>query len=265
MGDIKINRVSEEKYEDIKWYLDSIIPYVNFLSDLCFVDYDGIRYMVTRSENDYVFVAFENGELNPYRLTIDENGHATKFSTEECDYDLCLDFGSGIYGVKKDSRLSGISEQLVYFPKDEELKITSLDYYQVCQQNKNTCIMSYELPDAMTDIGYGLNYANFHDPSKVVLLELKRILGLINHFESGIFFKTSGTEAYRRCLIRLHNILVPQPFVGYDPNILLDEIEKAGYQRKIPEDLKAMIKGDSQVIKRLEYVSSNYHNYIKGQ
>lgn len=265
MEDIKINRVSDETYADIRWYLDSIIPYVNFLSDLCFVDYEGTRYMVTSSENQYVIVAYENGELNPYRITLDENGHAIRFSTEECDYDLSLDFGTGIYGVKKDNRLTCITEQLIYFPNDEELDVTSLDYYQVCQANKNTCVMSYELPDKMTDIGYGLNYASFHQPNKIALIELKKILGVIDHMRSQIFFKAPGSELYRKNLIRLHNILVPQPLFGYYPDILIDQIAKAGYSRNIPEDLKGMIKGDHPAVKRLEHVSSCYQDFIRKQ
>lgn len=265
MENIQVSRVIKEKYDDIKWYLDSIIPYVNFLNDLCFVDYEGIRYMVTRNENQFVIVAYENGELNPYSIVFDDNGKPVLFSTESCIYELSLDFGSGVFGVKKDNKLSDFSEQLVYFPKDSELDKTSLDFYQVYNPSKNCCIMSYEFPDDMTDINYGLNYAGYHEPSKIVLLELKRLLGIINYTESNIFFKTSGLDVYRKNLIRLHNILIPKPFVYYDPKILLEEIEKAGYKREIPTDMKEMIKGTSPMVKRLEIVSKAYDEYTKGQ
>ncbi len=265
MGDIKISRVNNEKYSDIKWYLDSLIPYVNYLFDLCFVDYEGTRYMVTSHDNAFVIVAYENGELNPYRLIVDENGHVVQFYTEESCYDLSLDFGSGVHGVRKDSRLTGMTEQLVFFPADEELPVTSIDYYQVHQQSKNCCIMSHELPSSMTDLGYGLNYAGFHQPSKIALFELKKILGVIKHVETSIFFKTPDFEEYRKTLFRLHNILIPTPFYGYNPDKLISLITEAGYKRDIPEDLKGMIQRNDPTVKRLEYVASSYQDFIKGK
>lgn len=265
MEDIKITRINEENYKDIKWYLDSIVSYINCIGDLCFVDYNGIRYMVTRNEDKFVLVANENRELNPYITSLDDEQHITHFSTEGSDYELSLDFGSGIYGVKKDNRMTGMTEQLIYFPKDEELDLTSLDYYQVCQQNGNACIMSYELPSTMTDINYGLNYASFHNPSKIALMEIKKLLGFINHIDNTIFFQTPEVEEYRKTLFIIHNILVPKPFIGYNPELLMDAIAKSGYQRNIPDDLKGLIKGESPLAKRLEFVSKTYDNFTKGQ
>ena len=264
MADINIKRIQRESYEEIKWYLDAIMPYVNFLNDLCFVDYEGVRYMITQNGLDFIIVANENGELNPYRLRMNEEGKVIGFSTELFEYDLSLEFDEGVFGVRKDCPLTGITEQLVYFPNDEELDVTSIDFYQIHQPSQTGVIASYELPGKNTELNYGLNYSYYHQPTKLVLLKLKKILGLIEHMGSDIFFKTEGNDLYRKNLFLVHNILIPKPFVGYKPDILLEQIKKSGYKVEIPDDLKGMIRGDNPQVKTLEYVSKTYADYTKG-
>lgn len=254
---LSFKKVSEESYKDVAPYIDALIPHVTFLSDLYLVDFEGHRFLIMENDNKLIIVDNNEGVLNTFSLEFDSMGRIVRYSDDLGEYELSLET-EDIIGVRSVDKLSGIIDQLVYFPSAENDPRINIDYYQYFPNDVSSVVFNYDVTHRNSSLEAALLYTNYRCPNKIVLSQLTYLLKVIGHKKEDIFYDDLKEDRYCRALFKFRNILFPEFNIRYPKDKVLYAIEDLGYKVKIPSKMKELLCGSDQDLKRLQLLADAY-------
>lgn len=256
---MEIKRVKEESYESISKYLDLLLTCVPVLFEVCMINYNGKQYMLGFS-NDVLGIVENDGKyLNTYKYYYD-NSEMVKYSTEQYDYQII--FTDDIRDITKTDLLNGNMERLSFLGRIENFPRDILEYVQFNHDEVATMQMKYDVT-SRNGVTSSLNYSKFHKPDILELDILKKFL--LYYKKKYIYVMGLNNEGYYSPLIHIGDLLIGNKKKVFDPDLLLEEMSKFGFNKSIPDDLSSILSDNSRELNTIKTLSNSYFDYIKGQ
>lgn len=256
---MKIKRINEESYESIKGYLNIMLPLCPSLLDLCFIDYNGKRYMLAIGEETIGIVENDNGMLNPYVYNLNTLD-VINYSSEEYEYQIRID--SDIKEVIRSNKLNKNIERLSYMPRIEDFPRDILEYAQWNEKREATAEYKYDVT-SRNGLAPSIIYSRYHTPDQVELKELKELLFLYNQKRS-LYCISEKKDGYYRPLFNIGKLYIgtyPKLFSSED---IKEKINSLGFEKDIPSSLSTILTGENHELNSIREITSEYQNYIKG-
>lgn len=258
---MEIKRIDIETYESISAYIDVLLSIVPSLNDLCFIDYNGKRYMLSISENGVAVVENNNGELNSFFYDLTEPDKKI-FATEEFSYKMTYD--TDLKEVTRVNNLTKVKEYLAFMPPIENHPRALLEYRQVISEGDAGLIFRYDVTSRKDNLSSCLTFANYHSPDMLELHVLKEVLFLYLK-RKYIYSLGVDDNKYYEPLITLGNISLGSKRMTYNPQDLIKEISSYGFGTFIPTELGDYLVGRNDDYKKLTLICNEYQKFIKGQ
>lgn len=262
---MEIKRIKEESFESIAAYLNVLLPETSYINDLCSVSTGNKYGLVTIKDGGLALVLNEDGNLNPYTITLDEDGNINEYKNDEYEYELSLGLDNGLKGIRRQNHLTGNINQIVYTPAEGGMPRTMLDYYQYLSEQAATLIYNYDVTSHSSNLSMSLSYLTYHEPEKIILMQLLHTLFNLPHKKEAILYKIGNNPNYYKCLFRIANIMFPDRSQIFRPEEILEKLGEMGFTPNIPNEMTSLLGGTNDEVKKLQLIANSYYDYIKRQ
>lgn len=255
---MKIQELNESDYDSIRKYLDILTT--DDYRNLCMIDFDNKRYVITSEEGVVYIVENDNGQLNPMEIYLDEKGEFLSYTNEEFDYVFASENGNSF--IQKTNRLSHDVRHL-YFVKEKDKK-PLLEYRQFIAENFASMDAIYDLTNHGFNTSSAITYTNYHLPTT---LEIHESIPTKHSYKEKVYFYVLiDEENYRRPHIVLGDKYYLLSLHRY-PGLKLINVycEGLGFINSIDTDLRDYMLGTNREINNRKSLVLGYEEYKKGQ
>lgn len=254
---MEIKRVSDESYESISAYLDLILTMTTNLKDLCFVNHDGKKIMITQFGTMTALVENDNGKLTSYFLGKTPS-QVDCFSSEDYLYEM-REEEDGIEVKRNDLGTKDIYRLSYLYPIENHPRYI-VEYLHYIDKLASSVDYSYDVT-SRGSLESSLLFCDHHYPDKIVVNVLKQYF--IKAYKRKYTYALGlNDEKYHQPRIEIGPLLLGHKRLLLDAGGFIEALGNKGFISKIPEDLSSLLRGDNETYNRLKLVSNEYRNFI---
>lgn len=251
---MEMTLVNNETYSDVKMYLDVISDYIKHVQDLSRCVKNGCEYYLAHDGEYVCIVENERGELNPYYVGFNELGNVASYSTEEFNVSLEFD-DSGICKVERNGlNFLNPTQETLLLGRENGLFLSYINYLDSI---KAASAVTYDITSHQMNLSMALNSIEYHKP-----------IGFSFYYKN--LFNILLSKSYKLIDDRYYRIMFNfcdnnyiNPFIAYDPDILLSEFgTQTGLNVIVPDDLKAYLSGSNSEYNKLNDLCLQYQKLL---
>ena len=249
--------VDIETYEGNEKYFEKLLDAIEEINNPFMVYINGEKILIDHQGTIYGAVKEENGVLESYAITLDEqNNSLNRLITEYYSYGIFLH--NAIPIISRQGLGSKDLMQLYYTEINRDEPKSYLHFYHKNEENRNEIEFQYDVTFYKKALGSYLNYINRHKPSFIDIREYHKLIGNISFSKKSSYFKLEDDCNYSKALMELSNYKAILGVKNYSYEDLLRYFEKLDVAREIPDDILSIYCGKNELVKTLEMATKQY-------
>ena len=258
MADIKVKRVYEESFSSVAMYLEYVLGITKEMGIPCFIDYNGIRYFVTKVRNDkgdlYACSYEKDGKMRSFGLSVpDQNPELVSITDGVSIY---RDFSTMPENpfVIKENVINDNTEQVAIGPDKDGQRC--LVYYQQDNNRNMDCEIIYSLKNFENRLDMYMNYIDTKYPKSIVIGEDKKIFKVIKHRKTETYRYSEGQ--YLIPSIKIFGYEFADTKTVADLDEVLYNVRLNGFNSCVPKPISDVLTHRSEVENNMKILAKIY-------
>lgn len=253
---VKVTEIKENEKELYKEYTDLLRKIIEKVSRLFLIQIDEDKFLMGCEEDVYALVNYDDKQY--YSAVLDEQDKICYYTNDDFCYFIYLN--SYIPLIQKSNLNTNEIEQL-FLTVEDSISKSFLQYYKESKQNNTSLKIEYDITGHRKTLNSYLKLLHAKKPNKIILRQLKSILGIIKYQKKIEYFR-GEEESYAKPIVFKNNAMCIGNFV-YDFEHVKKIIEEYGYDICVPDEMIDLFTDNSEKVKTLQKVIDEYKNNIK--
>ena len=247
-----------EEFEYYRKYLEALTEVLDTIVEPAMLTFEDKEYCVAMEGPVTAVIENNNDNLKPYAVMLDEEGRMIRYFDENFIYETS--FNKTNYIVCRKAIATELIEQVYFEPREENNPHDYLNYYYKNPEADKELQIRYDVTRFNENLELFFYYINSKFPEGIYLNHFTKLFGMIPKIKHEWFVQVDDNDDYGK-------LILPTMFVGPTAYTLADVkayLREVGMPDGIPRYMENMFLKKDESVKKLELISSEYRNFLKG-